>query len=129
MGIYILVMSYWLSSIVLGTPAQLISDTTFTASFYAFPNTTKVRVIVSNRFNQRIKVELRQAVQGIIYQEVISKRTQQYNNVFNLENLSVGTYYLMVSCGHQTIRRTLYLDPPYTLPFAPTRILSIDNNS
>ncbi len=129
MGIYVLLVSYWLGNIAVGSPTQSIIDTTFTASFYALPNTTKVRIIVSNKFNQRLKVELQQGIQGVIYQEVIGKRIQQYNTVLNLEDLPFGAYHLSVSCEHQTIRRTLYLDPPYTRPYVPTRILSIDNNS
>ncbi len=104
-------------------PTQSVSNTTFVASISAIPTTTRLRVLVFNKFNQRLIVELRQGVDDILYWDIINRRTRQYNQVINLEGLPIGSYSLTISNGRQTIKRTLYIDPPYARPIKPTHTI------
>ena len=124
-----LMFIYWLNGVLFASPAQTSINATFTASIYALPNTAKVRIIVFNPFNQRIRIEVNQGTHALLYQDIVGRRTKQYNTVYNFEDLPIGIYYIVISCGHQTSTRTLYLDPPYARPFAPSNVLSIDKSS
>jgi hypothetical protein len=110
-------------------PSQSVVNTTFDASFSALRNATKLRVMVSNKFNQRLLIELRQGRDDVLFTELITRQTRQYNRVFNLEELPIGSYSITISNGLQTIKRDLYIDPPYVRPVEPiNNIVVVEDN-
>lgn len=69
----------------------------FDAALYKIGDTNKVRLSVDKNANERLRVVLKDKAGKIYYSEVFNERDTKYRRVFNLDEMSDGTYYFELS--------------------------------
>lgn len=69
----------------------------FDAALYKVGDTNKVRLSVDKNPNERLRVVLKDKAGKIYYSEVFNERETKYRRVFNLDEMTDGTYYFELS--------------------------------
>ncbi|WP_353717738.1 hypothetical protein [Dyadobacter sp. 676] len=69
----------------------------FDAALYKISDTNKVKLSVDKKENERLRVVLKDKAGKIYYSEVFNERDTKYRRVFNLDEMSDGTYYFELS--------------------------------
>ena len=73
------------------------ASVTFDAALYKVGDTNKVRLSVDKNPNERLRVVLKDKAGKIYYSEVFNERETKYRRVFNLDEMTDGTYYFELS--------------------------------
>lgn len=69
----------------------------FDAALYKVGETNKVRLSVDKSANERLRVVLKDKAGKVYYSEVFNQRDTKYRRVFDLNDMTDGTYYFEVS--------------------------------
>src|SRR5438309_1242549 len=72
---------------------ETASAVKFDAALYKINDTNKVRLSVDKTENERLRVVLKDKAGKIYYSEVFTERDSKYRRVFNMDEMSDGTYY------------------------------------
>ncbi|SEI71451.1 hypothetical protein SAMN05216327_103393 [Dyadobacter sp. SG02] len=76
---------------------ETASAVVFDAALYKIGDTNKVRLSVDKSANERLRVVLKDKSGKIYYSEVFNERDTKYRRVFNLDEMTDGTYYFELS--------------------------------
>ncbi|MFD2571460.1 hypothetical protein ACFSUS_12495 [Spirosoma soli] len=100
----------------------------FAVSMYVVQPTGSVRVAVDNYWSRRLLIQLVDAKQQVVYEEAIRPKDQPYRRLFNLDQLTEGTYHLQISDGRQTVTRNVAVGAPLPPPVQPLRLIRVAAN-
>ena len=76
---------------------ETASVVAFDAALNKIGDTNKVRLSVDKNANERLRVVLKDKSGKIYYSEVFNERDTKYRRVFNLDEMTDGTYYFELS--------------------------------
>lgn len=76
---------------------ETASAVAFDAALYKIGDSNKVRLSVDKNANERLRVVLKDKAGKIYYSEVFNEHDTKYRRVFNLDEMSDGTYYFELS--------------------------------
>lgn len=72
---------------------ETASAVKFDAALYKINDTNKVKLSVNKNENDRLRVVLKDKGGKVYYSEVFNEKDSKYRRVFNLDEMSDGTYY------------------------------------
>lgn len=75
------------------------------AAVFQLRNTNKVKLAVDKGTDSRLKVVLKDKAGKTFYSETYERGVQKYRQVFDLEDMSDGTYYFELTYGDQKLTK------------------------